>query len=288
MLITAYSLNALLMFLIPIFLGIFLARKYQLSWRLFLFGGVAFILAQLFHLPLNALLTRIVPGLGADGNIWVQAITLGFTAAITEELARYSILRNNLKEARSWKQALMFGAGHGGFEAMILGILAALTLVNMIVIKNNPHSLDSLATLDPQKLALVQQQVAAFWSAPWYLTLMGAVERVSALTIQVSLAVIVMQVFLRKNTHWLWLAVGWHWFVDAVSVLSAARFSIPITELIIGVLAVTSLTLIFYLRPIEPEEADQASPEPPAPVPLDDLHFNPSPDSLDDSRYTPS
>lgn len=287
MLIIAYSLNAPLMILIPILLGIFLARKYQLSWRLFLFGGVAFILAQLFHLPLNAVLTRVVPGLGADGNLWVQAITLGFTAAITEELARYSILRNNLKKARTWKQALMFGAGHGGFEAMILGILAALTLVNMIVIKNNPHSLDALASLDPEKLALVQQQVAAFWSAPWYLALMGAVERVSALAIQVSLAVIVMQVFLRKNTNWLWLAVGWHWFVDAVSVLSASRFSIPITELIIGVLAVTSLTIILYLRPVEPEKEDQASPEPSAPLPLDDLDFSPSAESLDDSRYTP-
>ena len=285
MLTIAYALNALLMILLPILLGIFLARKFKLSWRLFIFGGLAFILSQLFHLPLNAVLTRVIPGLGAGGAVWLQALVFGFTAAITEEIARYSILRNNLKDARSWKSALMYGAGHGGFEAMILGILAGLTLVNMIALQNNP---DALAALPADKMALVQEQLTAFWAMPWYLALMGVVERISALIIQISLAVIVMQVFLRKNKSWLWLAVGWHWLVDAAAVLSAARFSIPITELIIGVLALTGLMIIFYFRPIEPEEEDAPPPPPPEPVPMKSLDFSPPTDKLDQSRYTES
>ncbi len=283
MLITAYALNALLMLLIPILLGIFLAWKFKLSWRLFLFGGLAFILSQLFHLPLNAILTRVAPGLGPGGAVWVQAIVFGFTAAITEEIARYSILRNNLKEARSWRSALMYGAGHGGFEAMILGILAGLTLVNMIALQHNP---DSVAALPADKMALVQEQMTTFWAMPWHLALMGAVERVSTLIIQISLAVIVMQAFLKKNKSWLWVAVGWHWLVDAVAVLSAARFSIPITELIIGVLALTGLMIIFHFRPIESEEDDGAAPAPAKSIPIESLNFSPPTDKLDQSRYT--
>jgi len=282
-LIAAYTLNVLLMILIPILLGIFLAWKFKLSWRLFLFGGFAFILSQIFHLPINAVFAHFIPGLGSGDAVWLQALIFGFTAAITEELARYSILRNNLKEARSWKQALMFGAGHGGFEAMILGILAGLTVVNMIALKNNPGL---LANLPADKAQLASQQVAAFWSASWHLALMGAVERVSALTIQVSLAVIVMPVFLRQNKNWLWAAVGWHWFVDAASVLAVSRFSIPITELIIGVMAFTSLMVIFYFRPTEPEAGETPSAEAPEPAPLETLDFNPSVDKLDDSRYS--
>jgi len=94
-----------------------------------------------------------------------------------------------------------------------------------------------------------------------------------------------MQVFLRKNKSWLWAAIGWHWFVDAVSVLAASRFSIPITELIIGVIAFTSLLVIFYFRPLE-AEPDETPPAPPEPAPLQTLEFNPSVDKLDDSRYS--
>ena len=283
MLIPAYFLNALLMILLPILLGIFLARKYHLSWRLFLFGGFAFILSQIFHLPINAVFAHFIPGLGSGGVVWLQALIFGFTAAITEELARYSILRNNLKEARSWKSALMYGAGHGGFEAMILGILAGLTVVNMIALHNNP---DMLASVPADKLALVQKQLATFWSTPWYLALMGAVERVSTLIIQISLAVIVMQTFLKKNKSWLWAAIGWHWFVDAAAVLSASYFSIPITELIIGVLALTSLMIIFYFRPVTPDDNTPPQEEDRRePIPLEALNFSPPTDKLDDSRY---
>ncbi len=285
MLIAAYALNALLMILIPILLGIFLARKLKLSWRLFFFGGLAFILSQLFHLPLNAVLTRVVPGLGPGGSVWLQALLFGFTAAITEEIARYSILRNNLKEARSWKSALMYGAGHGGFEAMILGILAGLTLINMIFLKNNP---DALAALPADKASLMQEQMSTFWAMPWYLALMGVVERISTLIIQISLAVIVMQVFLKRNKSWLWIAVGWHWLVDAVAVLSAARFSIPITELIIGVLALTGLMIIFYFRPVAPEDEDSPPTTPSEPIPIEALNFSPATNGLDQSPYTES
>ncbi len=285
MLITAYTVNSLLMILIPILLGIFLAQKHHLSWRLFLYGGLAFILSQLFHLPLNAVLARFIPGLGPGGAVWLQAIIFGFTAAITEELARYSILRNKLKDARSWKAALMYGAGHGGFEAMILGILAGLTVMNMIALKNNP---EMLSQVPAEQLTIVKEQVATFWSMPWYLALMGAVERVSTLIVQISLAVIVMQVFLKKKKSWLWAAIGWHWFVDAVAVISAARFSIPITELIIGVLALTSLMIIFYFRPAGEEEDDTQPPQPHEPAPLEALDFSPPTDKLDQSRYTQS
>ncbi len=284
MLTYTYPLSAFLMVIIPLLLGIFLARRYRLSWGLFIYGGAAFLLAQLFHLPLNAILTRIIPGLGQGGNIYLQAAIFAATAAFTEELARYSILRNKLTTARGWKEALMYGAGHGGTEAIILGFLAFLTFINMVAIRNHP---EQVAALSPDKAALVQQQLETYWSLTWYESLMGAVERVSALTIQISLAVLVMQVFLRKNKSWLWAAIGWHWLVDAISVWSASRFDIVITELIIGVLALTSLMIIFALRPLADQDADALAPIQPAP-PAPSLPSSPDlpVEKIDQSRYT--
>ncbi len=246
MLTFTYPLSAFLMVLLPLVVGVVLARKVGVSWRVFLFGAAAFALAQLFHLPLNALLTRLIPGLAADGHILLKAVVFALTAAFTEELARYSVLRKNLPEARSWQDALMFGAGHGGLESIALGLLAFLTFINMMAIRQHP---EQIAALPPDKAALVQQQLAAYWSLTWYESLMGAVERAFTLVIQISLAVLVMQVFLRKEMRWLWIAIAWHVVVDAVSVWSLPHLGVLRTELVIGVFAFTSLMIILFFRP---------------------------------------
>ncbi|HHB91496.1 MAG TPA: YhfC family intramembrane metalloprotease, partial [Anaerolineae bacterium] len=117
-----YPLSALLAIAMPILVGVFLAKKYGLTWKLFLYGAAAFVLAQLAHIPINLVLQKFIPALGPDGNLLAKAVVLSFTAAITEEPARYSVLKGKLSWARSWKEALMFGAGHGGLESILIGM----------------------------------------------------------------------------------------------------------------------------------------------------------------------
>ncbi len=242
-----YPFSALLMMVIPLLLGIFLAQKYRLTWKLFLYGAAAFVLAQLAHIPLNWVLTRFFPALAPGGNALATAIVFGLTAAITEEPARYSVLSGKLKWARGWKEALMFGAGHGGLESILIGISLLASFISLSALRANP---DQLAQLPADQAALVQQQLQAFWSASWYEALLPAVERIFALVIQISLAVMVMQVFLREDRRWLWAAIAWHWLVNAVSVWSLSYFQNAfITELIVGVFALTGLMIILYFRP---------------------------------------
>ena len=287
MLTFTYSLSAFLMIIIPILLGIFLAQKYGLAWKLFLYGAAAFVLAQLVHIPLNLVLTRFVPALAPgspEGNALAQAIVFGFTAAITEEPARYSVLKGKLKWARGWKEALMFGAGHGGLESIIFGISVLTTFISMTALRDNPAQ---LAQVPPEQLALIQQQMDAYWSVTWWQSLLPAVERFFVLFIQISLAVMVMQVFLRKDRRWLWAAIGWHWLVNVVSVWSLSQFqNFLITELIIGVFAFTSLMIILYFRPVSEEgEGPPSETKPQKPHSLDGMNFSPPTDRLDESRY---
>jgi uncharacterized membrane protein YhfC len=180
-------------------------------------------------------------------------VVFGLTAAITEEPARYSVLKGKLSWARGWREALMFGAGHGGIESIGAGIGLLATFLSMAAMRNNPDALQSVPT---EQLAQVQQQLQMFWSAAWWEALLPAVERAFALVIQVSLAVMVMQVFLKKDVRWLWLAIGWHTLVNAVSVWSLSYFkNVLITESIVGVFALTSLMIILYFRPIPEEDA---------------------------------
>ena len=66
----------------------------------------------------------------------VVAVFYGLSAGLFEEIARYLTYRFWLKDSQNWKSGLMFGAGHGGIEAMILGALALLSLIQAYVLRD--------------------------------------------------------------------------------------------------------------------------------------------------------
>jgi len=205
MLYLLYALNALLMIGMPIALGVWLARKTRAPWSLFGIGAVTFIGSQVVHIPLNAGLTALFKAVwpAAQPQPWhipFNAVVLGLTAGLCEETARYIGYRWMARKARAWRDALMLGAGHGGTESIILGVLAGISFVSLAAARQMDLAAQGLTG---ERLALAQHQIAAYWSAPWYMALMGAVERLSAIVIQVSLAVMVLQVFTRNDWRWL-------------------------------------------------------------------------------------
>jgi uncharacterized membrane protein YhfC len=265
-------LNGFLMIALPIILGIFLTNKFHLSWKLWLIGGSTFIISQVFHLPfnsyvLNPLLGTIQQTLpGAPGNLVVSLI-LGLSAGVFEECARYGMFRWWLKDTRSWRSAVLVGAGHGGVEAIILGGVVLWVYINLMVVRNS--DLSNL-NLTPENLTIAQQQIQSYWSVPWYDTLMGAVERIFTIPFHIMASVLVLQVFTRRPGHqrlgWLGLAILFHTIMDASGVFVANQLSGYIAEAMLGGLAVLDIIIIFALRRPEPE-APESSPYLPPEVP---------------------
>jgi uncharacterized membrane protein YhfC len=143
-------------------------------------------------------------------------------------------------------------------EAIILGWLVGLTFVNMVVLRG--MDLKTL-NLTADLLTKTQNDLAVYWSAPWYLAFLGAAERLFALTIQVSLAVLVLQVFTRHDWRWLVVATGYHLIVDATSVVGVySKWPPLLIEATLVPFVLVSLGIIFGLRPrgeplIPPEPA---------------------------------
>jgi uncharacterized membrane protein YhfC len=254
-----YILNFSLMIALPIALGVFLTRRFKLGWGLWGVGAVTFILSQVVHRPLNAGLTRLfaqglLPAPPEDWALWFNAIVLGLTAGLSEETARYLVYRLWIRDARTWREALMFGAGHGGIEAIILGGLAALTTLQLFALRGADLSTFGLSA---EQLLAVQRQLEAFWSAPWYATLLGALERAFTLCFHLSAAVLVLQAFTRKNLLWLGAAILWHALVDAAAVYAIGVVGPYWTEALIALFAVVSVGLIFALKPVREEAAPE-------------------------------
>jgi len=282
------GLSALLMICLGLGLGVWLARRRRLSWGLFGIGAVTFVASQVAHIPFNLLvLNRALVALGwpdpaSTGALIGASVLLGLSAGVFEEGARYLMYRFWAKKARSWEEALMIGAGHGGIEAVLLGLLAGYTLLQMLALRGV-----DLATVVPAgQLEVARLQVEAYWATPWYGVLLGPVERLLAICLHLSLSVMVLQCFTRRNWLWLPLAIGWHTLLDAVAVAAGMRFGVYWTEALIGLMALISLGIVFRLRtPAVVDEAQPDAPEPPRVLRLAD-DTPPTHDQLDESRFT--
>lgn len=266
-LIITHALNGLLMIAMPVGLAIFLTRRWKMGWGVWWIGLATFIISQVGHLPFNWAVDSLLDKSALlywprTSQLIFSAAFLGLSAGVFEEVSRYLVLRFWAKKARSWRSGVLFGAGHGGSEAIILGLLVLLTYVNMLVIR----TMDLSTLVPPQQLELAQQQVAAYWSAPWYLTLLGALERLLTIPAHIFMAVLVMQAFTRRNLLWLFAAIFYHALLDASAVLALEYVGPYWTEALIAIFALASLVLTFALR--QPEPRPDLAPAPgPAPLP---------------------
>jgi uncharacterized membrane protein YhfC len=287
-LVFTYALNGLLMIAMPVGLAIFLTRRWKLPGRIWWIGALTFIFSQVGHIPFNALIAPVFNQFGFIAlhptvQLLIKAAFYGLSAGLFEEGARYLILRFWLKDARSWRTGILFGAGHGGAEAIILGALVLVAYTQLLILRNaTPTELAQVVS--PDQIELAQAQLSTYWSAPWYTTLLGAVERLFTIPTQIAMAVMVMQAFTRKNIGWLFAAISYHALLDGIAVFGQSNLSAFALEAIVGGFAVLSLIIIFLLRQPEPV-APNIEPAPvllqaPTIKPVDETKAN-----LNDTKY---
>ena len=272
------------MIALPIGLALYLTTHWKHSGRIWLVGAATFLLSQVGHVPFNlgmsALLNRTsLVSLAPAGQRAFNAAFLGLSAGLFEELFRYGMFRWWLKDARSWRRGVLAGAGHGGAEAILLGALALYGFLRLTALRGA----DLSRLLPASEVTEALQQISAYWSMPWYDSLLGSLERLLALPIQVALSVLVLQAFTRRQPAWVALAVSFHALVDAAAVL-ALPLGVYAAEAIVGGFALVSLALLYLLRRPEPAPppapVQYHMPAALAPAPLEE-----TPERLADTRY---
>jgi uncharacterized membrane protein YhfC len=289
----ALPLNGLLMLAIPLLIGAYITRHFKLGWRLFWIGGLTFIFSQIGHIPFNAWFF----GLFRDGTLptppapWQMpffALLAGLSAGVWEECARYVTYRWWAKDARTFGKGTLLGAGHGGVESIILGGIVLYIFFYMLALRGH-----DLATVIPtDQLALAQQQIEAYWSTPLGLSLMGAIERAFTIPFHITCSVIVLQVFLRKQIRWLWLAIFLHALVDtlipgiAFSLLKPYAWGAYATEGLLGLTLILDYVILRWLYTPEPQPELVHLPPLPAQLSADNLSEAPeTTENLENSRY---
>lgn len=280
--------NAMLMMVLPLALGVTIAKRYKASWTIYGAGMVTFVAAQILHILFNEwTLNPIMENLGLDptsggGNLILFAVILGLSAGVFEETARYITYVRFQKKARAWKDGLMLGAGHGGIEAMAIGAVTMYVFLQMIILRGlNPEALPTLVGADQVDATILFME--AYWNNTWYDNLLGLVERISAMTFHVAASIMVLRAITKEKSLWFFAALGLHTLINATGFYFIQATNVYIAEAAIFGFALLSLGIIFMLKEEEPEIEEGEDLSPPQKPALQPAKI--TAEKLEDSRY---
>lgn len=208
---------------LPVALCIFFRKKYHCSLIPFFFGCAvmltfALMLEQLAH----ALILNSSAGTVIKNNIWLYAVYGGLMAGLFEEGGRFIIMKTAMKNYRENNyNALMYGAGHGGFEAFYLLTLGMVNNLAASIMINSGNAAQLTAGLTADQAASAEAAFAQLASSPSWLFLLSIVERFAAIASQLAFSVLVwFAVKNGKKASWLFpAAIFLHLLLDAAAVI---------------------------------------------------------------------
>ncbi len=235
MTILLFTTAVLLMILLPLVLAIWLRRRYRVPWLLFCIGFLTFAGSQLYHIPLNNWLSDwgVIGPVAADApNLWRTAVILGLSAGISETVARvvgyWFLFRKKLAER--FEDGVLVGLGHGGIEAMLIGgVLTAGSLSSLWAIRDVDLSTLGMTAAE---LTAVSQQLAALQETPW-LVFAAVFERLIAITLHVTISVLVWRAFKHRQVWPVLLGAAWHAVLDATAVYAVQYLDVLWLELLL-------------------------------------------------------
>ncbi len=260
LLIAAFGAAIVFEIIFPLLVGYFIHRRFGVRWKIFLYGALVFLLSQLITRVPAVQVAQIflAPALQSSQTLlYVWFVVLALTAGLFEEVGRYLGYRFLVKDEKTWQAGLMFGAGHGGLESMVLvGGLALLGLINVLALALTDFS---AMNLPPEQLAQIdaaRQQIAAL---EWWMPLLGAYERFITIFFQIALSILVLQTFLKNSWLWLVAAILLHALVDLVTILLARQLSPLQIEGLLTLTLPLSFAIIYYFRPKPASELPAAA-----------------------------
>ena len=250
------ALAALFAFAAPIVLLIYYKRKGADILPFFIGCAVFVLFALILEALMHQLVLKVLPvGEKIMGNTLLYALYGGLAAGVFEETGRFLAFKTVLKKRLgNDRNALMYGAGHGGVEAVLLLGFAYISNIVMSVLINAGQT-DVLTATAPGETAEQLKAVldSLVTTAPWTY-LLGMVERAVAVTTHICLSVLVWFAVKKPGKGWLFpLAILLHAAFDGITVILADKLPVWDVELCLVVIV---LGLVLLTRSVWKKNAE--------------------------------
>lgn len=239
---------------LPIALCIFVRCKTKAKVSSFLYGcAIFFVFALVLEQILHAIVLTTF-GTAITENILLYALYGGVAAALFEETGRFVAMKFLMKKQLTRENALMYGVGHGGIEAILIVGLAYISNIITAIMINSNQMEAMLSPLDESQKESTLQSLSALWTTSSDQFFAAGVERISAIVLQIAFSVLVYKAVKSGQKKFLALAMGFHFMVDFVTVICSQKISIWWIEGLVVIM--TAVVAIVAFRIYKAEGAD--------------------------------
>jgi uncharacterized membrane protein YhfC len=234
------GISIILSLILPVVLALWFWRKTRVPFTTILIGALTFFVMQIvLRIPLVQILGLLIkPGelISTTAGLLLWSGFLALTAALFEELGRFLFFKVFRRQA-DWQNAVAFGIGHGGIEAMLLVGLNSIanTILLAILAADLPIELPS-------------EVVEQFTSVASLDFLAGGIERLLTLPVHIALSILVVAGIRRKNFGYVLLAIGAHFLLNFPIIWLAQNWGIWPTEGYLLIWSIAALVLISRSR----------------------------------------
>lgn len=230
------AVSALLSLSVPLVLAVLCGRRRPGAWRAVGIGAACFaIFALVLEGACHRLVFALFPALAQTPAAYIAYGCLA--AGLFEEAARLAGLRLLCKRDPGALTGFAYGVGHGGLEALYIGVLGMANNLATAALINAGQAEALLAQLPAEQQPLAQRQLAALATTPPLAFLAGGAERVVTLALHIALSVLVWMVATRRLPAWGWgVAVALHAGADIAAGLyqTGVLADIWLTELFVA------------------------------------------------------
>ncbi|WP_051569247.1 YhfC family intramembrane metalloprotease [Alkaliphilus transvaalensis] len=208
-------ITVLLALVLPVVLAIGFCRRYNVSAKPVLIGALTFFVTQIIiRIPLLQLLEAYYPwgtkALSGGIYLFTYALFLSITAALFEEGGRFIFYRGFLRKYLDWKNAVAFGIGHGGIEAILLvGINYVVNTLLMIFIYT-----ENLQFIPTDINLQLGSALILLIDTPPVLFLVAGIERLLTLIVHIGFSVLVVYGIKMKDFRYVFYAFLGHFLLN--------------------------------------------------------------------------
>lgn len=235
--------------ILAVFLPVYIRKKFHTAVLPYFIGCAVFLVFALILEQLMHMAVLSTTGDTLTNNMWLFALYGGLAAGIFEETGRFLAMKFLMKKHYdNPHNALMYGAGHGCFEAVALIGTSMITNIIYSITINAGKTDTLLGAVPAGQKEEMQAVISQLTDTPSYMFLLAGAERITAVMLHISLSVLVWTAVVKKKAVFYPLAIFLHAFLDGLLVtLQKSGVNYILLEVILFVLSMSIAVFTYQI-----------------------------------------